>query len=209
MIPYIKSSTALQYERLSYDPVSLKRMRINKYSCQMRTKTDGNGSALFELFCDGTAVMAFLFTGLRAWELNQRRDAFARLFRTEQLDGNLIYFNLLPTEVVAALPDYPMWKIDSPLGESGFWASDELRISTRSSGKKKTTVSVLLMGGLEVAHFVIDGMECDDEAALDAALSLRTLLHIKQQIRVESRMDHNTIVWYIPSKINQEVRHDR
>lgn len=209
MIPYTRGTAAVRYEPLPYVPVSFKRMRINAHSCQMYVKSNTQGDAVFELYCDNTAAMAFTFTGLRHWELRQRREAFSRLFHAELLDGSLIYFNLLPTETVETLPTYPTWETNSPLGETGFWASADLRMSVHSTGRKKSTISILLMGGLEVASFEVEGLECDDENVLDAALDLRKKLHIQQQVRIESRVDHHTVVWYIPSRFNREVRHDR
>ena len=207
MTPYINGTAAICLESLNYDPVSFKRLWINAHTCQMKVRCDRQNNAVFELCCDNTVVMAFLYRDMRPWGLRQRREAFGRLFQPEQTAPNVIPFNVLPTEILETLPEYPYWQLSSPLGEDAFWACEGIRLSARSSGKKKTILSILLLGGLEVASFRIDGLECDDEDALEAALTLRERLHVHQQIRIESRMDHHTIVWYIPSRLSEEVRH--
>lgn len=198
MTPYVSSSTAMRMEQtMSYDPVNFKRMQLDPCSCQIRVLVDQKRNALFEVLCDDATVMAFLYSDLRPWELNQRRDAFSRLFKAGRTEASMVYFTLLPTQSVSELPAYPMWRINSTLGETEFWASDELWLSVKSTGHKMSLVSVSFHSNSDIASFQITGFECDDEEVLDAAATLRTRLHLERPVRVESFWNQEKIVWFI------------
>ena len=199
MTPYISGNTAMRMEQtMSYDPVNFKRMQLDPCSCQIRVLVDQKRNAMFEVLCDDVAVMAFLYTDLRPWELNQRRDAFSRLFKAGRTEANMVYFTLLPTQSVAELPVYPMWRISSTLGETEFWATSELWISVKSTGHKMSLLSVAFRNN-NLASFQITGFECDDDEVLDAAATLRTRLRLKRPVRVETFWEQEKLVWFYPA----------
>lgn len=202
MIPFVSGSAALRMEpSMSYDPVNFKRMQLKNGSCQIRVSQDQKRNAMFELLCDDVVIMAFLYQNLRPWELNQRRDAFSRLFEAGRDMDGVVYFTMLPTQTVSELPTYPMWNTSSGLGENGFWASSNLRISVKSTGHKMSAVIVSFQGHSCLASFGITGFECDDDEVLDAAMLLRTRLHIGHPIRVESIWEQEKLVWFYPTNL--------
>lgn len=185
---------------MGYDPVNFKRMQLAPDACHVRVLRDGKSNALFELLCGGAVVMAFLYTDLRPWELNQKRDAFSRLFEAGKTIPGVVYYSILPTQTVAQLPDYPVWAVHSPLGETGFWACDGFRISVSSDGQKNAVISLTQDTGIHVAVFRITGQDSDDEEVLDAAMTLRTRLHMAHPIRIESVWEREKLIWFHPNK---------
>lgn len=183
---------------MGYDPVNFKRMQLNPDTCQMRVSRDNSGNALFELLCEGRAVMAFRYCGLRPWELNQRRDAFSRLFEAGKRDTNMVYYSILPTQTVPNLPEYAMWSVRSPLREDGIWVCDDIRIGVSSSAPKTTVISIYLETGRCIAQFIVSGYECDGDEVLDAAMALRKRMHIEHPIRIESVWEQEKIIWFHP-----------
>lgn len=199
MTPYVIGSSAVQWEQtMGYDSVNFKRMQLNPDICQMRVLRDDSGNALFELLCEGRTVMAFQYNGLRPWELNQRRDAFSRLFEAGKKDPGMVYYSMLPTQTVPKLPDYPVWGVQSPLRETGFWACNDIRLCVKSSGTKAADILVNTETGQSIARFSISGHDCDDEEVLDAAMTLRKRMHIQHPIRIESIWGQEKLIWFHP-----------
>lgn len=200
MTPYIVGSNALQMEKaMGYDPVNFKRIKLDQSNCQVRVMQDYQRNALFEVICNGTVVMAFQFLQLRPWELNQKRDAFSRLFHAEKSETNVVYFSVLPTQSVTTLHYYPVRSIHSAMGETGFWACDSLRLSVTSTPQKNTMISITKEDGSAIGFFEISGHDSDDPEVLDAAVDLRNTLAAKYPIRIESLWEHEKLVWFHPS----------
>ena len=199
MTPYVVGTSAKRMEHtMGYDPVNFKRIQLDPNACHIRVSRDQKCNAVFELFCDNSVVMAFLFTNLRPWELNQKRDAFSRLFEAGKAPSGIVFYSVLPTQTVVNLPSYPMWSIHSPLGETGFWACDGLHLSVGSDGSKTAIISVTQETGVHLATFKITGQESDDEEVLDAAMTLRARLHMTHPIRIESVWEQEKLVWFHP-----------
>jgi hypothetical protein len=200
MKPYIVGTSALRTENvMGYDPVNFKRMRLNPSTCLTRVSQDPQRNALFEVICDETVVMAFQFLSLRPWELNQKRDAFARIFAAGKKDPALMYLSVLPTQNVPVLPSYPVWDIHSTLGETGFWARNDFRLSVHSNQPKTSIVSFATETGVPIASFEISGFNSDDADVLDAAMDLRSKLRSKYPIRIETVWEHEKLVWFHPA----------
>lgn len=203
MAQYVGGSTALRMQTIPYDPVSFKRMRIERENqlCIYREKA---GKTLFELRCDDVPVMVFLYESLMSWELKQRKDAFIRLFKPTSVEGNVIGFFPVAVQTVDAVPEYPMWSIGSDLGEDLFWANAGLLIDVIPNGTRCCVIEIRSAERICVATFGINGMDSDDEDVLDAALNLRTALRVVRQVRVEAIWQHQKVVWFIPSNRNEK-----
>ena len=200
MTPYMTGSNALRMEHtMDYNPINFKRMRLNPDVCQVRVLRDEKDNALFEVMCNGDPVMAFRYSNLRPWMLNQRRDAFSRLLDAGNRMAGMIYFSVMPTETVKELPSYPMWCIHSALGEAEFWSCEQLLISVSLAGTKETIIHIWDSSNAAIASFQITGYECEDEEVLDAATELRQLLHTPHPVRIESVWNHEKVICFYPS----------
>lgn len=198
MAQYVMGTSAVQLNLMPYDPVGFKRVKFDSEFCSCYVYQEAqSANTLFEIRHNQIPVIVFQYQGLRPWELKQRRETITRLFCDNNAESSVIRLTVMPTEYVDALPEYPLWEIQSPLNEDLFWACPDIRVNVIAGGVRDSIIQ-LVHEGMAFASFRITGLECDSEETLDAALLLRERIHTALPVRIESMMEHQKIVWFIP-----------
>lgn len=209
IVEYIPSASASPKA-----PFSFTRMRFSR-SCSIRVLSDPESNAVFEILHNGSPIMAFRYEGISEADIGKYRERFALMLATPYstlrdmgLDMNLrSNLRYLSDHVrVPRIPDYEMWDIGSELGETAFWVTGDALLCVYPFGQNGSAVDLNLRTGMNLAYFRIPDRESDDELVLDGALELRKKLHIRNQIRVESRYSGKRVCWYIPSLLRQSDR---
>jgi len=196
-------SLSVRSERKTIRSLNLTGMKLT-HGMSFRVLRDDEGNSIFELVTShGMPVMAFLYKKFSPRSLSWKREVFGKLTifgSDQQIDADTARA-MVPVQEVESLPDREMWQAGSTFGEDAFWASPQMRLEVTTRVRGGCYVNVIHNNYGTVAYFDYPDKQPDNDTVLTFVMQLRKHLHLTQAIRVESRLEHKVLCWYIPKTL--------